>query len=162
DEAVGKTALVDAWAAAHPGRRAWVTSIAQLVAGASGLGEWQQRVARAMAAAELLDAVVYLDDFGALFADKPEEGGVDVASAMRRCVAGGRVRVAGETTPTALERAERRDVALCAAMTKLRLEPLDPRQTVEVLRARAAHWARAEPGRATIAPDALAPVVELA
>ena len=162
DEAVGKTALVEAWAARHPRRAAWVTSISQLVAGASGLGEWQERVASVMNAAELLDAVLYLDDFGALFSDKPEEGGVDVASAMRRYVAGGRVRVLGEITPTALERAERRDVALLGAVTRLRLEPLDPVQTVEVLRVRAQQWGRAEPNRPTVALEALAPVVELA
>ena len=162
DEAVGKTALVDAWAVKHPRRAAWVTSISQLVAGASGLGEWQERVAKVMNAAEVLDAVLYLDDFGALFADKPEEGGVDVASAMRRYVSGGRVRVLGEITPTALERAERRDVALLGAVTRLRLEPLDPVQTAEVLRVRAQQWGRAEPNRPTVALEALAPVVELA
>ncbi len=161
DEAVGKTALIEAWAARHPRRAAWVTSIAQLVAGASGLGEWQERVARVMEAAELLDAVLYLDDFGALFADKPEEGGVDVAAALRRFVAGGRVRLLGEITPPALERAERRDVALLGAMTRIRLEPLTPAETVGVLRARAALWARVEPGRPSIADVALAPVVEL-
>jgi ATP-dependent Clp protease ATP-binding subunit ClpC len=161
DEAVGKTALVDAWAARHPRRAAWVTSTAQLVAGASGLGEWQERVARVMNAAELLDAVLYIDDFGALFADKPEEGGVDVASAIRRFVSGGRVRVLGEITPVAVERAERRDVALLGAMNRLRVEPLDPAATVAVLRARAAQWARGEPHRPTVAEAALAPVVEL-
>ncbi|HEX3480507.1 MAG TPA: hypothetical protein VHT91_36065, partial [Kofleriaceae bacterium] len=84
DEAAGKSALVAAWAAAQSGRGAsgpagprpmWATSAAELIAGASGLGEWQDRVAKTMAAAETLDAVLYLDDFGALFADKPEEGG---------------------------------------------------------------------------------------
>jgi len=162
DEAVGKTALVESWAARHPRRAAWITSIAQLVAGASGLGEWQERVGKVLAAAELLDAVLYLDDFGALFADKPEEGGVDVAAAMRRHVTGGRVRLLGEITPTALERAERRDVALLGAMTRLRLEPLDPATTVSLLEARAAQWARAEPNRPSVALEALAPVVELA
>ncbi|MCA9675151.1 MAG: ATP-dependent Clp protease ATP-binding subunit, partial [Myxococcales bacterium] len=162
EEAVGKTAVLEAWAARHPRRAAWITSVSQLVAGASGLGEWQERVAKVMDAAELLDAVLYLDDFGAMFADKPEEGGVDVAAALRRYVAGDRVRVVGEITPIALERAERRDVALLGAMTRLRLEPLEPDATLEVLRGRAAQWARAEPGRPTIADDALAPVVELA
>ncbi len=161
EEAVGKTALIEAWAARHPRRHAWVTSVSQLVAGASGLGEWQERVAKVMEAAELLDAVIYMDDFGALFADKPEEGGVDVGAALRRFVAGGRVRILGEITGPGLERAERRDVALLGAMTRIRLEPLDPAATLAVLRGRAALWARAEPGRPTIVDDALAPVVEL-
>ena len=162
EESVGKTALVLAWASKHRRRAAFVTSISQLVAGASGLGEWQERIARLMDAAELLDAVIFLDDFGALFADKPEEGGFDVGSAIRRYVSGGRVRLVGEITPTALERAERRDVALVGAMTRLRLDPLDPATTVEVLRARAAQWGKAEPHRPTVATEALAPVVELA
>jgi ATP-dependent Clp protease ATP-binding subunit ClpC len=86
DEAAGKSALVTAWAAAHPQRPMWATSAAELVAGASGMGEWQARIAAVLVAAETLDAILYFDDFGALFADRPAEGGIELGAAMRRHV----------------------------------------------------------------------------
>ena len=45
DEAAGKSALVLAWASQNAKRPIWATSVAELVAGASGLGEWQARIA---------------------------------------------------------------------------------------------------------------------
>ena len=119
DEAVGKSR-----ARRGVGRRAtrrapmWATSASELVAGASGLGEWQERVAAVLAAAETLDAILYFDDFGALFADRPAEGGIELGAAMRRHVVDGRVRVIGELTAVALDRAERRDVSLIGAMLR--------------------------------------------
>jgi len=157
----GKTALVEAWAL-EAGRPAWATSVAQLVAGASGLGEWQERVAEVLAAAEILDAALYLDDFGALFADRPEQGGVDVGSALRRWITAGRVRVVGELADDALDGAERRDVALIGSMTRLRVEPLAPAAAIDACRVRVRHWARTEPARPRVAEEALPRVIELA
>ncbi len=108
DEAAGKSALASAWATTHPARMVWATSASELVAGASGLGEWQARVSAVLAAAETLDAILYFDDFGALFADLPAEGGIELGAAMRRHITDGRVRVVGELTAVALDRAERR------------------------------------------------------
>ncbi|MCE9577491.1 MAG: AAA family ATPase [Deltaproteobacteria bacterium] len=162
DEGVGKTALVRAWAD-QPGRRAlWVTSTAQLVAGASGLGQWQERIAGVLAAAELLDAALYLDDFDGLFAERPEEGGFHLAQVLRRWVTGNRVRLLGELTPAALDRAERREVSLLGAMTRLKLEPLDAAVTDQVCRALVATWAQTQPQRPTVDPDAVPVVIELA
>jgi len=117
----------------------WATSAAELVAGASGLGEWQARIAEVLAAAETLDAILYFDDFGGLFADRPAEGGVELAAAMRRHVVDGRVRVIGELTEAALDRAERRDVSLIGAMVRIAVPPTDPATT----------WQRAVRGRRT-------------
>jgi len=170
DEAAGKTALVLAWAArgdqrdprAGTVRPMWATSAAELVAGASGPGEWQDRIAAVLAAAEALDAILYFDDFGALFADRPAEGGVDLGAAMRRSIVDGRVRVIGELTAVALDRAERRDVSLIGAMLRIAVPPTDPATTVTACHAWAAHWARTAPHRPQIAAEAVPTAVELA
>ncbi len=162
DEAVGKTALVLAWARRHPARPAWVTSVAQLVAGASGFGEAEARMQSIFGAAEALDAVLYFEDFGSLFRERPEEGGLDVAAVVRRNIVEGRVRVVAEITPFALERAERRDVGLVGAMTRVPLAPMTPAQALVVARAHATHWRRAEPRRPQLADATVAVAVELA
>ncbi|HUQ01450.1 MAG TPA: AAA family ATPase [Kofleriaceae bacterium] len=162
DEAVGKTALVEAWAAQPGVRDAWVTSVAQLVAGASGFGEAEARLGALFKAAERLDAVLYIEDFGALFRERPEEGGHDVTSIIRRFVVEGRVRVIGELTPLALERAERRDIGLVGAMTRLMLPAMEPAGAAEVLRAHTAYWRRAESKRPQLAAATVPVVVELA
>ncbi len=162
DEAVGKSALVEAWVAANSKRPLWATSASELVAGAAGLGEWQERIAAVLAAAETLDAILYFDDFGALFADRPTEGGIELGAAMRRHVVDGRVRVVGELTAVALDRAERRDVSLIGSMLRLAVPPTDPATTIAAARAWAAHWQVTQPHRPQIDP-ALAPAaVDLA
>ena len=140
----------------------WATSASELVAGASGLGEWQARVAAVLAAAETLDAILYFDDFGALFADRPAEGGIELGAAMRRHVVDGRVRVIGELTAVALDRAERRDVSLIGAMLRVHVPPTDPPTTIAACRAWAAHWATTQPHRPQIAPAMVPTAVELA
>jgi ATP-dependent Clp protease ATP-binding subunit ClpC len=163
DEAAGKSALVGAWLTAHAaGRSVWATSAAELIAGASGHGEWQDRIAAVLAAAETLDAVLYFDDFGAVFADRPSEGGVELGAAMRRHIVDGRVRVIGELTPGALDRAERQDVSLIGAMLRIAVPPTDPATTIAACHAWAAHWARTAPHRPQIAPVAVPTAVELA
>ncbi len=162
DEAVGKSALVEAWSAANPSRMIWTTSATELVAGASGLGEWQERVASVMAAAETLDAVLFFDDFGALFADRPAEGGVELPAAMRRHVVDGRVRVVGELTAVALDRAERRDVSLIGAMLRITVPPTDAAMTIAAGKAWAAHWAKTQPHRPQIAASSVPAAVDLA
>ena len=170
DEAAGKSALVEAWvvAAAQAAkttgkdRAEWATSASELVAGASGLGEWQARVAAVLAAAETLDAILYFDDFGALFADRPSEGGVDIAAAIRRHVVDGRVRVIGELTGVALDRAERQDVSLIGAMLRVQVPALDEATTIEAGRAWSAYWRLAQAQRPQIAPDMVPTAVDLA
>ncbi|MEP6863742.1 MAG: AAA family ATPase [Deltaproteobacteria bacterium] len=162
DEAAGKSALVDAWLATHEGREVWATSASELIAGASGLGEWQERVASVLAAAETLDAILYFDDFGALFADRPAEGGIELGAALRRHVADNRVRVIGELTAVALDRAERHDASLIGAMLRVHVPPTDPDATIAAGRAWAAYWAANQQGRPQIAPDMVPTAVDLA
>ena len=162
DEAAGKSALVEAWVNANPVRQVWATSASELVAGASGLGEWQQRVGGVLAAAETLDAVLYFDDFGALFADRPGEGGIDIGSAIRRHVVDGRVRVIGELTGVTLDRAERQDVSLVGAMLRVQVPPTDPDTTIAACRAWAAYWLKTQPSRPQIDPAMVSTAVDLA
>ncbi len=162
EEAAGKSALALAWATKNPQRMIWATSAAELVAGASGLGEWQERVSAVTAAAEILDAILYFDDFGALFADRPAEGGIELGAALRRHVVDGRIRVIGELTPVALDRAERRDVSLIGAMLRLTVPPTDPDTTIAACRAWAHYWAKTQRHRPQIAADAIPLGVELA
>ncbi|MCE9572087.1 MAG: AAA family ATPase, partial [Deltaproteobacteria bacterium] len=163
EEAAGKSALVTAWAATSKSARPmWATSAAELVAGASGLGEWQARIAAVLAAAETLDAILYFDDFGALFADRPAEGGVELNAAMRKHVTDGRVRVIGELTAVALDRAERRDVSLIGAMLRVTVPPTDLPTTERACEAWAAYWARTQPQRPQIAKAVVPAAVELA
>jgi ATP-dependent Clp protease ATP-binding subunit ClpC len=162
DEAAGKSALVDAWVNANPSRQVWGTSASELVAGASGLGEWQARVAAVLAAAETLDAILYFDDFGALFADRPSEGGIDIGAAIRRHVVDSRVRVIGELTSVALDRAERHDVSLIGAMLRVHVPPTDPPTTIEACKAWAAFWKQTQPERPQIAPALVPTAVDLA
>lgn len=165
DEAAGKSALVSGWLAAqaaHGPSRVWATSVAELVAGASGHGQWQERIAAVLAAAETLDAILYFDDFGALFADRPGEGGVDLGGAMRRHVVDGRVRVVGELTAVALDRAERRDVSLIGAMSRVHVAATDPATTIAACEAWIALWRRTQPHKPQIAVPVAAAAVELA
>jgi ATP-dependent Clp protease ATP-binding subunit ClpC len=162
DEAVGKSALVHAWVAANPTRDIWATSASELIAGASGLGEWQQRVAAVLEAAETLDAILYFDDFGALFADRPAEGGIELGAAMRAHVADGRVRVVGELAAVALDRAERRDVSLIGSMLRVAVPPTDPPATIAACLAWGEYWQKTQPQRPQIAPATIPIAVDLA
>ena len=161
EESAGKTALFKRWLSTSK-RVVYSTSGAQLVAGMSGFGEWQQRVVDVMNAAVRLDAVLYFENLAELFGERPERGGVDIAGVMRRYVVEGRVRVAGEITPEALEHAETRQVALFGSINRVRVDPLSPEQTVEALTVRAREWHETEPKRASIDPAVIRPVVDLA
>jgi len=175
-ELAGKTALFHGWVrTCSPvgrvggqkkmhGRReprpVFSLSGAQLIAGMSGLGQWQERVRRVMQAAERLDAVLFFDNLGDLFGDRPE-GKVDLAGAMRPFLDDGRVRLVGEVRPEALDRYESRHVGFVSALHRLKLEPMEADGAVEVLASRAAHAGKREPHRPTLDPAAVRPLVEL-
>ncbi len=142
-------------------RPVFATSGAQLVAGQSGFGQLAERIHTVMSAAETLDAVVYFDDLGDLLSG---EGGSieDMATSIRPYVVQGRVRLVGELTPEQLEHFEARQVGLFAAMHRVVVEPLDAKQTRDIVAARAQHLRRTEPHRPALADTAVGPLCDLA
>jgi len=160
----GKTALFHGWLRREheAGRElsAFATSGAQLIAGMSGLGQWQERVRRVLQAAEQLDALLFFDNLTDLFGDRPE-GKVDLAGAIRPFVEEGRVRLLGELRPEALDLFESRHMSFVSALHRVRVEPMDAAAAAEVLRSRVEHAARNAPHRPNLAHDAVQPLVAL-
>ncbi len=141
-------------------RPVYATSGAQLVAGQSGFGQLEQRVDAVMAAAELIDAVLYFDDLADLFAGT--SGGIeDIAAMMRPWIVDGRVRVVGELTPEVLGHHAKRHVAFFAALQRIHVVPLDAEATRTIVRARVLHQARVDQRRPRLSPACVEPLVEL-
>jgi ATP-dependent Clp protease ATP-binding subunit ClpC len=160
-EQAGKSALVRAYAAVSS-RRVWSTSGAELIAGMSGLGEWQQRIRDVMDAVEELDGVLYFETLDDLLADRVEDGGIDFASAMRPWLDQGKVRIVAEIRSDRLDAVEGRHWAFFAGLSRIRVEPLSAADTRIALARLAAHDARVAPERPRVAEEAIAPLVDLA
>jgi len=141
----------------HP---VFATAGARIVAGQSGFGQLQARVDEVMRAVESLDAVLYFDNLGDLFAGT--SGGMeDLAALIRPWVVHGRVRIVGELTPDALEHEEKRHFGLLGAMHRVTIAPLDVDTTRQLLRARVEHSRAHDRDRPTMALEAIDPLVEL-
>ncbi|MGK3997406.1 AAA family ATPase [Sorangium sp. So ce1024] len=160
-EHAGKTALVQAYVARQT-RLVYATSGAQLIAGMSGLGQWQERVHGVMEAAAALDAVLYFENLDDLLAEREGSGHVDLAGAMRPYLDEGRVRVVCELRDDRLDALEGRHWAFFAGLSRIRVEPLSAADTRRALAERAARDARVEPHRPAVAGDALTAIVDLA
>ncbi|WP_437781286.1 AAA family ATPase [Sorangium sp. So ce1097] len=160
-EHAGKTALVQAYVARQT-RLVYATSGAQLIAGMSGLGQWQERVHGVMEAAAALDAVLYFENLDDLLAEREGSGHVDLAGAMRPYLDEGRVRVVCELRDDRLDALEGRHWAFFAGLSRIRVEPLSAADTRRALADRAARDARVEPHRPAVAGDALTALVDLA
>jgi len=162
NEAVGKSALFRAWRLESKTRTVYSTSAAQLIAGMSGMGEWQDRMVKVMEAAELVDATLYFENFAELFGSRPERGGTDIPGVMRRYLVEGRVRVVGEMTPESVSSVEARNAGLFSSMSRVMLEPLTAEQTRDALALHVAWWNKRQPNRPKVSPDVVDAVVELA
>ncbi len=162
----GRSALVLHWLRGRlrvaPDTQVYATSAAQLLAGMSGLGAWEERLRRVMEAAETLDAVLWFDAMGDLFADRAS-GSVDLPAALKPYLEDGRVRVVGELRTELLDLAERRNGPFLACMSRLTVEALDAPKTALALRAHLA-FERSQPDldRPTLADDAVDALVDLA
>src|SRR6185369_16592162 len=139
----------------------YATSGAQLVAGMSSLGQWQEQLQKVMEAAETLDAVLYFESLEDLLAERVE-GGVDLAGAMRPWLDTGRARLLGELRPDRLDALEAAHPGFFACLARVRVDPLSAADTTAALHARVAHDGATEPGRPGVAADALAPILDLA
>ncbi len=161
---VGKTALFRAWLAAEVEagrpRLVYATSGAQLIAGMSGLGQWQERVRRVMDAAHTLDAILYFDDLADLFSERAH--GIDLGGAMKPWLEEGRVRLVGELAKDRAEVVESRHVGFFSCTSRIRLEPMSPVQALVALRAHAAADGKHEPHAVQVADDALVAICDLA
>lgn len=142
------------------GRMVVATSGAQLVAGQSGFGDLEQRVADVMKAAEELDAIVYFDNLGDLLSGRPGTIG-DMVSGMLPYVTQDRVRVVGELTPEQVSHYEKMHVGFFAALSRVTVEPLGKDATRPLLQARAAHARTHEPHRPSVNQAALPPLLDL-
>jgi ATP-dependent Clp protease ATP-binding subunit ClpC len=160
-EHAGKTALVRAFLAGS-GSLVYATSGAQLVAGMSGLGEWQERIREVMEAIQTLNATLYFEDLEDLLIERSESGGVDFAGGMRPWLDEGKVRILGELRSDRLDTLEGRHAGFFALLSRLRVEPLTPANTLIALQKRAAHDARNEARRPRVELDALPTLVDLA
>ncbi|AUX28523.1 MULTISPECIES: AAA family ATPase [Sorangium] len=160
-EHAGKTALMQAYVARQT-RLVYATSGAQLVAGMSGLGQWQERIHGVMEAAAALDAVLYFESLDDLLAERAEGGHVDLAGAMRPYLDEGRVRVVCELRDDRLDALEGRHWAFFAGLSRIRVEPLSAEGTRKALAERAERDRRVEPHRPAVAGDALTALVDLA
>ena len=161
----GKSALARRWLSERVARdrdaRVWLVSGAQLIAGMSGFGQWEERVRRVMLAAETLDAVLYFDNLGDLFSDRAS-GHVDIASAMKPWIEEGRVRVLAELRSDLVDGAERSHGPFVGCFARVRVDAMDARGAAEALQALRA-WERARgTGRPSLRDDALHTLVDLA
>ncbi len=139
-EGAGKSALFAGWLRGRERserRLAWSTSGAQLIAGQSGLGQWQERLRRVLGAAETLDAILYLDDLADLFGDKAG-GFVDLASGFKPFVDDARVRVVGEVSELKLDELRQRDPSFLALFHVIGVPAMTRPQAAEVLGSRVA------------------------
>ena len=154
---VGKSRLIEAALASQ--KRVYVTSGAQLIAGQSFFGQWQERLHKVMRAAEVLDAVLWFDDLADLFAGR--DGDEDMAGIVRPYVDGGRVRLVGELRPDQVQTVESRHVGLYGALHPVRVEPFDVASTRTLLSERIEHLAKVERDRPNLRPEIIEPLLEL-
>ena len=158
EERVGKSSLVRAWLRENE-RWLYATSGAQLIAGMSLLGQWQERVRRVMEAAETLDAVLWFDDLRDLLGQRNAR--LDLASAIRPWLDEGRVRIVGELTPEASDLFATRQAGLFSVMHPLRVSPQDAKAARRALERCVAHAEAHAPDRPALKRDAIETVVEL-
>lgn len=163
-EGSGKSAMLRAWfdreKSKKRNRLVYQTSGAQLIAGMSGLGQWQERIRRVFNAAEQLDAILYFDNLNDLFAERVE-GSIDLAGAIKPYLERGRVRLVGELTPEMLDLAERKQAGFLTCLNRVKIDPLPASKMMQILRERIAHDQRIAPEMSHLDERAIQPLIDL-
>jgi ATP-dependent Clp protease ATP-binding subunit ClpC len=161
----GKSALVRNWLGqqlqANNPRLLYATSGARLIAGMSGLGQWQERLRRVLNAAELLDGILYFDNFYDLFTENASSY-VDFISFIKPYIEDRRVRIVGELTPEQADWAERQHPGFFSLLHSIRLQPFSALQSLPILKAHVKYFATNQPHLPQIHEQTIAPLLELA
>ncbi len=130
-ELAGKSSLIE-HVLGKAQRPAYAVPVARFLAGDGAFGEWQTQVEETFRAAELLDAIVYVEDLGSLALERPGSP-IDLAGAIAPFLEARRVRFVGEIRDTELDRFESRHRGLSSTLVPLRVGPLDASETALVL-----------------------------
>ena len=165
DPLVGKTSLFLAWLRLRietgSAPMVYSTSAARLIAGMSGLGQWQERIRRVMDAAKTLDAIIYFEQFEDLFSERTGSK-VDISGFMKSWLEEHTVRIIGELKPEQVDIMERSQVAFFSYLTKIRVPSLSAKATLDILK-RTVNWTKTyRPKIPLLKEDAIEPLVDLA
>lgn len=168
-ELCGKTAVLHSWyagereAAKREDRSAtevFVTSVAEIIAGASSAGAFSDRIWKIAQSCEQLDAVLYFSNLAELLAERSDSA-TNVAAALRPYVERRQLRIVGELRPDAVDRFERRFPAFFELLTRLTVEPTDAKVALTALEARREWAAETAADRPNLKANALSAIVEL-
>ncbi len=160
-ERVGKTSVLLEWLRTKgESQRVFGTSGAQLIAGMSGLGQWQARVQRVVEAAETLDAILYFDDLRDLF-DQRGASGVDIPAAMKSAIEEGRIRIVGELTEEAADLLSSQREGFFQSLHTIRVPTLDRAVSATMLAQRAEYTKTHRDHLPEVQPSALEAMLAL-
>jgi ATP-dependent Clp protease ATP-binding subunit ClpA len=114
----------------------WATSGARLVAGMTGFGQWEERCQNLWREASHLRAILHLGNLEELLeVGMSEFRDQSIASFLRPYIARGDLLCISECTPEQLGIIERKDPAMLAAFSQLRVEGPSPERARAILRA---------------------------
>ena len=130
-ELVGKSSLIEHVLGAQK-RPAYALPVARFLAGEGALGEWQSRVESCFRAAEVLDAILYIEDIGGLSLERAGST-VDIASAMAPFLEAKKVRLIAEIRDDQLDRFDARQRGLSGAFVRVQVPAMSVPETTQVL-----------------------------
>ncbi len=145
---VGKTALVhelahrianDAVPTRLRGRQVWLVEGARLIAGASFLGQWQERALGVAREAERIGAILFVGGLLELVRAGGHQPGLDMGQLLLPFVERGSLRVVAEATPESYATASRTHPGLVRVLqrqTVLGMHPDDAYRVLETLAGR--------------------------
>lgn len=154
---VGKSAAVRELARVTE-KNVWSTSGAQLIAGQSGFGQWQERCRDLCREASKTQAVIHLGNLVELMeVGQHSANAQSIASFLRPWIARGELLAVAECTPEQLAIVERRDPHIAGSFLQVRVPEPAPEVTRRILEQVFLQLARKDSDHARSAPalDAL-------